>query len=102
MAWMVLTARASPHTGLSQLHTMKLHSVFAFVLSVLAFILVPSAPGQIVFQDNFDNGLSDGNWMINKSGGDSDANFAYNYADIGIPSAPHSNGTTIGLRFLVN
>lgn len=60
--------------------------------------------GQVLFEDNFDSGFSDVNWTVNQGGGtDSSAFFAFNYADIGIPSAPHSTGgSTIGLRFLVN
>ena len=80
-------------------------SFLAASLSVL--ILAGSASGQIVFQDNFDDLLSGANWAVNRgsdtgSGIDSDADFAYNYANIGVPPAPHSNGTTIGMRFLVN
>ena len=72
------------------------------VVTLLGLFLSPSASGQIVFQDNFDSGTSVLTWTFRQSGPDADANFAYDYSEIGIPSAPHSNGTTIGMRFLVN
>jgi hypothetical protein len=76
-------------------------SLVSFVAFSLLFI-AGQARGQIVFQDNFDDLLSEFNWAVNRSGSDSVANFAFNYADLGIPPAPHSNGTTVGLGFLVN
>ena len=83
---------------------MRIQSVFfSAVASLLGLLLISPASGQIVFQDNFDNGLGGLSWGFNKSGSDSDVNFAFKYSDIGIPSAPHSTGgTTIGMRFLVN
>jgi hypothetical protein len=83
---------------------MRIQSVFfSAVASLLGLLLISPASGQIVFQDNFDNGLGGLSWGFNKSGSDSDVNFAFNYSDIGISSAPHSTGgTTIGMRFLVN
>lgn len=57
----------------------------------------------MLFSDNFDSGTSGGNWTVNRSDVDSVANFSFNYASLGIPSAPHSaGGSTIGLGFLVN
>ena len=78
---------------------MRIQSVFlAAVFCLLSLLLKLSASGQIVFQDNFDNGLGGLSWGFNKSGSDSDVNFAFKYSDIGIPSAPHSTGgTTIGM-----
>jgi hypothetical protein len=74
------------------------------VVPVCAFSFALDSSGQVLFADDFDSGFSDVNWTVNQGGGtDSSASFAFNYADIGIPSAPHSTGgTTIGLRFLVN
>lgn len=45
------------------------------------------------------------NWTVNKSHADnagSDANFFFDYSTVGIPPAPHSNGTTRGLRMRAN
>jgi hypothetical protein len=56
----------------------------------------------IVFEDNFDSGLSSLNWGTNTSSFDAFADYAYDYSFIGVPSAPNSNGTTIGMRFVVN
>jgi hypothetical protein len=78
--------------------------VVSAIMSVSALGLAHKSFGQLLFQDNFDSGISEFDWTVNRGGGsDSFADFAYNYADIGIPAAPNSvGGTTIGLRFLVN
>ena len=60
------------------------------------------ASAQVLFSDNFDSGNSAANWTVNTSGSDAFADFAFNYDSLGIPSAPGSGGSTIGLRFLVN
>src|SRR5215207_3947261 len=70
----------------------------------LAAPFVASNFAAIVFADDFDSGFSGSFWNTNRSGGDSVADFAFDYSTLGIPSAPHSvvPGTTIGMRFLVN
>lgn len=60
------------------------------------------ASAQVPFSDNFDSGTSAANWTVNLSGADAFADFAFNYSTLGIPSAPNSGGSTIGVRFLVN
>ncbi|MEY4387083.1 MAG: hypothetical protein RLY20_2366, partial [Verrucomicrobiota bacterium] len=55
-----------------------------------------------VFADNFDTNSS-ANWTFNRAGTDNRATFAYDYAGIGVASAPNSTGgTTKGLRFEAN
>lgn len=55
-----------------------------------------------VFSDNFDVNSS-ANWTVNSSPANNRSTFAYDYSDIGIPSAPNSTGgTTKGLRFEAN
>lgn len=55
-----------------------------------------------VFADNFDTD-SAASWTVNKSSADTRATFAYNYAGLGIASAPNSSGgTTKGLRLEAN
>jgi hypothetical protein len=66
---------------------------------LIAFLT--AANGQS-FSDNFDAGTSAGSWTAILSHADASANFAFNYSSIGIPSAPNSGGTTIGMRFLAN
>lgn len=55
-----------------------------------------------VFADDFDADSS-GNWTLNRSSTDSRVAFAFNYASLGIPAAPHSiGGTTKGLKLEAN
>ena len=79
---------------------LRLRRVTAVGLSVMG--VVAGASAQALFSDNFDSGTSGANWTVNASASDAFADFAFNYATLGIPSAPNSGGSTIGLRFLVN
>ncbi|MBM3880356.1 MAG: PEP-CTERM sorting domain-containing protein [Verrucomicrobia bacterium] len=68
--------------------------------SVVAWALPLS--GQTLFSDNFDTDTS-ASWSVNVLGvGLSDATFAFDYGAVGIPSAPNSSGTTLGLRLRAN
>lgn len=65
---------------------------------------VPAATA--AFSDNF-NTDSSANWILryastNSSDNDYTAQFAYDYANLGIPAAPHSSGDTLGLYLQVN
>lgn len=63
--------------------------------------LAPAGTGTL-FSDNFETDSSP-NWNINASSAVSDAAFAFNYGDLGIPPAPHSTGgTTLGLKLRAN
>lgn len=55
-----------------------------------------------LLEDDFDGGTSAANWSVYPSSSDYTAEFAYDYSVRGIPAAPHSNGTTVGMRFTVN
>jgi hypothetical protein len=85
---------------------MILHAITARATSrialVCSFAAAAICPAAIVFEDNFDSGTSYLSWATNTSSSDAFADYAYDYANIGIPSAPNSNGTTTGMRFLVN
>ena len=71
------------------------------VSSVLSFGL--NAFGAVTFQDNFDAGTSGSAWTAVLSHADASANFAFDYGTVlGIPSAPNSGGSTIGMSFLAN
>jgi hypothetical protein len=60
---------------------------------------------QILFSDNFDADHT-ANWTVNKSIGPADttstAEFFFDYSTLGIPSAPNSGGSTLGLRLRAN
>lgn len=81
---------------------MRIHA--ASIAAAVSFYAIGQASSwaAIVFEDNFDSGLSSVNWTTNTSSFDSFVDYAYDYSFIGVPSAPNSNGTTIGMRFLVN
>src|ERR1051325_5394180 len=81
----------------SWLRLRRLATVGLGVLSI-----APGTSAQLLFSDNFDSGNSGANWTVNRSGPDAVADFAFNYSTLGIPSAPNSGGSTIGVRFLVN
>lgn len=79
-------------------------AVLAAVISVSSFSFVANSSGQVLFADDFDSGQSFFLWSANQGGGtDSSADFAFDYSQLGIPSAPNSSGgSTIGLKFVVN
>ena len=71
-------------------------SVTSSVVSLLVYPLqVP------VFSDSFDANTA-ANWIVNKSSGDTAVTFNFDYATLGIPSAPHSSGTTRGVQLKAN
>ncbi|MDI9372590.1 MAG: PEP-CTERM sorting domain-containing protein [Verrucomicrobiota bacterium] len=55
----------------------------------------------LIWSDDFDVDHS-ANWSTWTLGTGSDANFFFDYSTVGIPSAPHSSGTTMGLRLRAN
>jgi hypothetical protein len=55
-----------------------------------------------IFSDSFDAN-SAANWVVNQSSADTAVAFSFDYAALGIPSAPHSNGgSTRGLQLKAN
>lgn len=57
---------------------------------------------QVVFSDDFDTD-SVGDYRVLKFNPDRDgANFAFDYGTLGIPAAPNSDGSTIGLQLWAN
>lgn len=84
---------------------MKLHIFRSGQSLAIASLMLVSPTGifaQILYSDNFDAGTSAGSWTAAQSHANAFANFAYDYSTIGIPSAPNSGGTTIGMNFLAN
>ena len=81
-------------------------SVVPSLLCGLLITISACAPARgqaIVFADDFDAGSSAGNWTLLDHAGDYTADFAFDYAARGIPTAPNSTGgSTIGLHLTVN
>lgn len=63
----------------------------------------PNPPGEVVFIDNFDDGLAAEDWELYTSSSDFTADFAFDYTEHDIVPAPGTvDGTTIGVKFTVN
>ena len=60
-----------------------------------------SAAGQALFSDNFDSNTS-ANYTLNRSSTDTAITYLFDYSTMGIPSAPNSGGTTLGVKFEAN
>lgn len=72
-------------------------AVTSRVMSLTAF-----PPQTTVFLDTFDSNTA-ANWQLNRSSTDTRVTFNYDYATMGIPSAPRSaGGTTRGLKMEAN
>ena len=57
--------------------------------------------GVTLWGDDLDSADSTG-WIVNKSTDDTAVTFGYDYSADGIPAAPNSDGTTIGVKFEAN
>ncbi len=78
------------------------HPSFFRPLATLTCVLggllpVFHASGQVLFTENFNDGLGSTRWTVSESSGVNASNFAYDYSTVGIPAAPSGTGTT-GLR----
>lgn len=71
------------------------------VASVSLAIASSTGSAQTLFSENFDLDHS-ANWTANTLGDGSDANFFYDYSAVGVPSAPNSGGSTLGMRLRAN
>ncbi len=69
--------------------------------SVVAIVAVLQTPCGVAFEDDFDTDTSP-NYTINTSSEDTSVDWAWDYSSMGIPPAPHSSGTTLGVRFGAN
>jgi len=58
-------------------------------------------PEVTIWSDNLDSADSTG-WIVNKSTDDTEVTFGYDYSVDGIPAAPNSDGSTIGVKFEAN
>ena len=70
-------------------------------ICMLPVVLALPAQGQVLYSQNFD--VDDTlNWTVNVGPTDEHANFFFNYATVGIPSAPGAGGTTRGMKLQAN
>jgi T5SS/PEP-CTERM-associated repeat protein len=64
-------------------------------------VSVRDVPAITLYSDNFDTNSS-ANWIINQGASNNAATFAFDYSVVGIPAAPNSGGTTLGLKLEAN
>src|ERR1043165_1756448 len=62
---------------------------------------ISAAHGQVLFSDDF-NTTNGSDWKVNALTGFDRAQFLFDYSTVGIPAAPNSGGTTIGVRLQAN
>lgn len=85
---------------------MKRRKALPFMKTLL-FVTTAALAGQLslsaqtLFSDNFDTDTS-ASWTVNNSGGNNAATFLFDYSTVGIPSAPNSGGSTLGLKMEAN
>ena len=80
---------------------MQLRLTFHTLLALLAIGLAADARGQILYSQNFDTDDT-ANWTVNDGPTDEHADFFFDYSTVGIPSAPNSGGSTLGMRLSSN
>jgi hypothetical protein len=94
--------RANAQFAHSGLYQVVVSNAFGAITSSTALLTVTLPPTlERVFADNFDANTA-ANWTVNRSSTDTRVTFNYNYAADGIPAAPHSSGTTRGVKFEAN
>lgn len=67
---------------------------------IAAAAMAPLASAVPLYSDNFDTNTA-GNYTVNANP-DTTVQFAYDYSADGIPAAPGSGGTTLGVKFTAN
>ncbi len=93
-------ARYSAQPSHSGNYQVVVSNAFGMATSQVATLVVYLYPA-VLFSDNFDVNSS-ANWRLNRSSTDTRVTFNWNYAALGIPSAPGSAGTTRGLKCEAN
>jgi len=68
-------------------------------IAVGAMAIGPTLLGQTLFLDTFDANTS-ANWAVYEFSADTAEAFAGDYSADGIPAAPNSGGTTLGVKFV--
>lgn len=62
---------------------------------------ISAAHGQVLYSEDF-NSENGSNWKVNALTGFDRAQFLFDYSTVGIPAAPNSSGTTLGVRLQAN
>jgi hypothetical protein len=78
---------------------MKTPSSILKALTVASVFSTVATQGQVLFSDNMDSATG---WSVNAVNAGNVATFGFNYGAVGIPAAPNSGGTTVGLRLEAN
>jgi len=68
---------------------------------VVGALMPGTLPAQTLFSDNFNSNTA-ANWDIRSTSADTAVTFAFDYSALGIPSAPNSGGSTLGLKLEAN
>jgi hypothetical protein len=82
-------------------HMKKPAARSSYALAVASLMSALAAQGQILFQDNFNTTPATA-WTINAASARDRAVFLFDYSTMGIPSAPNSGGSTIGVMLQAN
>src|SRR4051812_35498641 len=82
---------------------MKKSGAFRSSLLTAASVLagISTVHGQVLFSDNF-NTTNGSDWKVNALTGFDRAQFLFDYSTVGVPAAPNSGGTTLGVRLQAN
>src|SRR5882724_8314716 len=76
--------------------------LFTLLAGSISLAALPANVRASLYSQNFDVNHT-ANWNVNNNGqGVNAANFFFDYSTLGIPSAPHSGGTTMGLKLGAN
>ena len=80
-------------------YTVVVSNAYSSVTSAVAFLDVRT--WFTVFTDTFDADTSS-HWRVNRSSVDTRVQFSYDYSADGIPAAPNSGGSTLGVKMEAN
>jgi hypothetical protein len=82
---------------------MKKSGAFRSSLLTAASVLagISTVHGQVLFSDDF-NTTNGSDWKVNALTGFDRAQFLFDYSTVGVPAAPNSGGTTLGVRLQAN
>lgn len=99
------------------------HLVTLSLVAITGAILGTPCYGQLLFSENFDDGNASTRWVANNPGEntfnapapmdtnfdldadgvtDDTSGFAFDYSTVGVPAAPNSGGSTVGLKLQAN
>ena len=79
---------------------MRIQRALLAAAALMAAPVASAVAAPILYSDNFDTNTS-ANYTVNQDP-DTSVTFAYDYSAMGIPAAPNSGGTTLGVKFHAN